>query len=418
VSALKSVHLVRVLSALLRLASLSAKLCLALYMGRYLSLRDMGIYGLVFGAVMILATVLGFRFDYIVSRDLVRTSPEAALAKMRDQTLFYAANYGMAALVFVAIMQIGLTDIGSRLMFYIFVLTIAENYANLTYVNMNSMERPLRANALYFIAGGLWCFLVIGLGIVVPSFRNVDTILVGWILGNVAFLAAALWTWRTLPWRAVGDIPVDWTWIGRGMKTSSLIWLGTLGTTTGSFIDRFFIAHYLDLEMVGIATFYFSFALAILTLVQKSILSFVYPRLVALHREGDGGGFRQETWQAIRYVAFSAAGIGAVVGFAVPLLGIFFDRPQYGEHKWALWLIIVGIWFRCNAETLYQVLFARHQDRAIWLGDLLFLIPALACNALLVPHLGLIGVGYSVIISSFFVFSWRAWHVELGEQTR
>jgi hypothetical protein len=83
----------RLLNTLLRLTTLSAKLGLTLYMGLYLSLPDIGTYGLVFAAVMILTAVLGFRFDYIVSRDLVRTTPIAAVTKMRDQMLFYIMNF-------------------------------------------------------------------------------------------------------------------------------------------------------------------------------------------------------------------------------------------------------------------------------------------------------------------------------------
>jgi O-antigen/teichoic acid export membrane protein len=399
------------LSALLRLASLVSKLGLALYMGRYLSLSDMGIYGLVFGAVMIFTTVLGIRFDYVVSRDLVRTTPQTALARMRDQTVFYLANYAVAALILVAVVESRVTSIAPRVLLYIFILTITDNYANLTYVNMNSMERPLRANALYFISGGLWCFMAIGLGLIFPSLRDVDTVLTAWTVGNLAFFCATFWSWRDLPWRQVRGLPIDWSWIRRGIKTSLFIWLGTLGLAIGTYADRFIVVKFLDLEKVGVATFYFSFASAMLTLVHSGVLAFAYPRLVALHREGEVKRFQEEMWQTIKFVALSAAGIGATIGVAVPLLGSLFARPQYIDYAPVLWLIIVGMWLRSNADTLYQVLFARHQDRAIWLGDLLYLLPALASNMMLVPLLGLSGIGYAAILSALFIFSWRAWHL-------
>lgn len=400
------------LSALLRLASLSAKLGLALYMGRYLPLADIGIYGLVFGAVMILTTVLGVRFDYVVSRDLVRVSPQSAIARMRDQSVFYLANYGLAALVLLIVLETGVTGIPPRVLLYIFVLTITDNYANLTYVNMNSMERPLRANALYFISGGLWCFFAIGLGLTFPSLRDVDTVLVAWSVGNLAFFAATFWSWKALPWRETLGVAIDWTWIKQGIKTSSLIWLGTLGLAMGTYVDRFVVAHYLNLEKVGVATFYFSFASSMLTLVHTGVLAFAYPRLVALHREGDSQGFRHETWQAIKHVALSAAGIGIAIGLAVPLLGPLLGRPEFADYAPVLWLIITGMWIRSNGDALQQVLFAKHEDRAIWLGDLLYLVPAFGCNALLVPLLGLSGVGCGAILSALFIFSWRAWHLK------
>ena len=53
--------------------------------------------------------------------------------------------------------------------------------------------------------------------------------------------------------------------------------------------------------------------------------------------------------------------------------------------------MLFGTWIRANAETLNYILYARHQDRAIWFGNLLFLIPAIGGNALLVPWIGFAG---------------------------
>lgn len=401
----------RLLNTLLRLTTLSAKLGLTLYMGLYLSLSDIGTYGLVFGVVMILTTVLGFRFDYIIARDLVRTTPVAAVTKMRDQMLFYIMNYFALALIAVAVMKTSVTGIDSRMLFYILALTVTNSYVDFTYVNINSMERPLLANMLYFIAAGLWCVLAIGLGIVAPSFRNVDTVLTAWFLGNLLYVVATFLAWRKMPWHELRGSAINWRWIRDGIKKSCLIWLGSLGFAAGTYIDRFVVMHFLGLEKVGIAAFYFSFAAATLTLVQAGVLSFVYPRLVAMHREGDRTGFRHEMRQATVHVALFAGLIAAGVSIAVPLLGQSFHRPQFVDNATVLWLMMAGVWIRCNADTLYQVLFARHQDRAIWLGNMLYLVPMLVCNAVLVPLIGFTGVGCSAIISSLFLLLWRGWHV-------
>lgn len=408
---MKRTQIARILVTPLRLASLTAKLGLTLYMGRYLSLQDMGTYGIVFGAVMILTVMLGFRIDHVVSRELVRVAPLAALIKMRDETLFYIANYLAAVLIGLAVAQSGTTGIATHLLLYILALTITDSYSNLTYVNMNAMEQPLLANALYFISGGLWCIVVIVLGIARPEFRNVDTVLIAWFLGNILFVAATFWTWRKLPWHELRGKAVNREWIKAGVNKSFLIWLGTIGMMAGSYVDRFVLAHFLTLEEVGIATFYFSFANTILTLVQTGILVFVFPRLISSHREGDQPEFWNEFRRTAWHVALFAGLVALGVSTAVPLIGKFFQRPQLVENAPLLWLMALGMWIRCNAETLFQVLFARHQDRAIWAGNLLYVIPAFVCNALLVPLVGLIGVGFGAIISNLFLLLWRGWHV-------
>jgi O-antigen/teichoic acid export membrane protein len=401
-------------SGLFRLSGLVAKLCLALYMGRYLSLSDMGSYGLVFGAVMILTTALGMRFDHVASRDLVRVTPEIALARTRDQTLFYLGNYAVAAVVLAVLWMVDASGVSGLHLFYIFALTITDNYGRVIYVNITSMERPLHASILYFISGGLWCIPVIALGIARPALRTVDVVLLGWLLGNLAFFAATLWVFRRLPWKKSAGISVDLQWIRDGLKVSVPIWLGTMGLSASTYLDRFVVAYFLDLEKVGVVTFYWSFAFAILTLAQAGVLSFVYPRLVALHREGSTAQFAWEAWKAAKSVALSAGCIGIVIGVAVPIMGLLFDKPEYVKYESVLWLIILGAWIRANADTLYQILFARKQDRAIWLGNVLYAAPALASGVFLIWWFGLTGVGYASVLSGVFIFGWRAWHLRRG----
>jgi hypothetical protein len=56
---------------------------------------------------------------------------------------------------------------------------------------------------------------VIAVGIACPALRTVDVVFVGWLLGNLAFLAVTFWVFRGLPWKALTDIAVDVQWIRR-----------------------------------------------------------------------------------------------------------------------------------------------------------------------------------------------------------
>ena len=99
------------------------------------------------------------------------------------------------------------------------------------------------------------------------------------------------------------------------------------------------------------------------------------------------------------------------MGIGVPLLGFVLHRPILFNEAGTLWLMLIGIWMRANAETFYYILFARRRDNAIWLGDLLSLLSSVVCNFVLVPQLGLIGVGVSSIVVGMFLFLWRGLHV-------
>jgi O-antigen/teichoic acid export membrane protein len=377
-------------------------------MGRYLSLSDMGTYGLVFGTVMVLITFLGQRFDYIVMREIVGRSPATGLHKMRDQAVLYGINGVLLAVIMLGMAVTGAGGVATKTLVYIFLLSVFEGYAGFVYNNMNSLNRQVMANVQFFLRSGLWVLPVVALGLIDPSYRTVDTVLTAWTGGILASYGVVAWTWRAMPWREISQRPVDWVWIKRGLKKSSLIWLGALGLVAGVYVDRFIALRFLTLDDVGVITFYASFSNAMLALLQSGVAAFAHPRLIVFHREGKKDRFRKEARRMIQQIAMGGAVMAVGLGIAVPLLGGYTGHPEYQQHVVVLWLILAGTWIRANAEALYLILFARHQDRPIWLGNLLYLVPALICNLVLVPYFGLEGVGYGTILATLFLFVWRA----------
>jgi O-antigen/teichoic acid export membrane protein len=276
---------------------------------------------------------------------------------------------------------------------------------------MNSLNQQIPANALYCIRAGLWVLPTILLCVERPELRTANTVFVAWIIGAVLSLAGTLWYWRRYPWRAVMSRPVDWPWLVNGVKTSSLVWLGLIGLTAGSFVDRFVIEHYLTLEDVGVITFYFSFTNALLTLMQSGVAAFATPQLILHHRNGNKEDFQMEARRANRQISIGGGVIAVGLGVAVPVLAVYLGKNALIAAVGIFWLMLIGTWVRANAEMLSNILFARHQDRAIWLGNLLFLIPVTGGNIVLVPLLGLYGVGLSTVLAAALLFAWRWWHV-------
>lgn len=398
----------QLINVCLRLATLVTKVGLMLYMSRYLSLADMGTYGLVFGAVMIASDIIGVRFDYVVSRDIVGATPETALCKMRDQVVFYGLNHLTLFVLGITALELFNGSLSlDKHFFYIIALAIVESYATAVHANVVSLGRPLIANVLFFIRAALWVLVAVALGFADESLRIVDAIFVCWFLGVVASLGGALYLWRHMPWHILREIPIDWIGIRSGLKKTWPIWLGTIGATFGAYVDRFIVERYLSLDCVGVLTFYFSFAAAIQTLILSGVLSFAYPKLISLHRDQDENGFWIEIRKMWRSVVLWASCLVMGMAVGVPLLGWISQKPRLIEEIPTLLLLLIGAWIRASSDALYYALFARHQDRPVWLGNLLFLVVAFACNAFLVPRIGFSGIGWGSILANLFLFFWR-----------
>ena len=404
-------HLTRAINIGLRLASLGSKLILTLYIARYLTLSSMGYYGLVNGTVLILMVALGMRLDYVVARELVGASPLAALTKMRDQMLFYTFTQLVLAVIMGMLVATGITGISGKVLLVIFVLSVLENWGDTIFINLISMGRPLIANAMFFIRSALWVFPVMGLGLLYPEYRTSRTVFTAWMIGSLGGTLLVLYLWRDMPWRKALRTPVNWQWIKITVQRSFFIWIGALAGTSGFFIDRYVLAGKMTLELVGVATFYTSFGGALFSLIHSGVLSFAYPQLIALHREKDKTAYHHAVYKLAWHVAVLAGVLGIIMGIVVPLAGRYFNRPELAAHASRLWLILFATWLRCNAETLYYILFSRNQDKSLWVGGLLYLLPSLGCNLVLVPLIGFSGVGYSAIASSLFLLAWRGWHV-------
>ena len=390
----------------LRLASLALKLGLTLYMGKYLGLAELGTFGLVSAATAIFIPLAGMRLDYFVMRELVVSSEVEIASKMRDETVFYLLNYLVLIVVFsAAVLPFGLID--KTIFIYTILLCCLESLATIITTNLISLGRQVMATFLFFVRSALWVIPAVALGLIDEQYRTAGTVFNLWLAGVVISHVMTFYVIRNLPWKETFKIPVNWVWIRRAVSSGLFIWIGSVAVVGAGYIDRFVLELNLTREDVGVASFYGSFTLAIAALLNSGVFAFTYPKLIALHSKSQSDEFKTVTKKMFWNTALVSGGLGAIMGIVIPYLGVLFDRPEFAQNAWVFWLLLIGTWFKSIAEGYYQVLFARHQDKAIWLGNLIFLVIACVANAILIPLTGLAGIGYSAIISSVFLGVWR-----------
>ncbi len=396
----------------LRLSSLVAKLLLTLYMGRYLGLSEMGTYGLVAAYVAIAIPLLGLRLDYVVAREIVDVQDLPLTVKMRDQAVFYGLNYLLFAALALGATLLWPDVVGGKVVLFAVILAVSESTSAVTSGNLIALKQPILSTALFFVRSALWVFPVIGLGLFYPELRTANFVLGCWLAGVLFSLVVMVIIWWHLPWQAAFATPVSWTWVRASVKTCLPIWLGAVGAAASSNLDRFVVEYYLGRDFVGIASFYGSFLVAMIALLQNGVIAFSYPRLVSSHKQSDREGFRQESYKMLVQCAISSAIMALVIGVVVPWLGHAFGRPEFADHAPVLWLMLLGVWIKSLAEGLYYVLYARHQDRAIWLGNLLLLPIALVTSVVGVGLSGFAGIGYSAVACAIFIALWRLYWVQ------
>lgn len=390
-----------------RSLSLVSKFILTLYMARFFDLTSLGAYGLIFSSVMCMTGILGQEFGYIVKREVIGIAPVDALHKMRDQVFLHLFNYAVVGLIFLGVCLTGVTEIPSKYFFYVWILTVFEGIGMVFYNNMNSLNQQIMANLTLFVRTGLWIPIVILLGWGDERFRNEDTVVLFWVLGSAFALGLPLWTWRHWGWREALGRPANLSWMKQGIKRCFPLWIGTIGGFITTYVDRYFVSHLLNLEYVGIMTFYYSFISAIVTLMESGVFAFAYPRQIALYKSGDKQAFWTDIRKTALQVTVGGGGICVVMAAVVPVIAYFLGKPEIFHEASVFWMQLIGVFISCLSLCAYYALFAGHHDRPIWIGNVLYLIPVLSFNAVFISLFGFDGIGYSAVLSSLCLLAWR-----------
>jgi O-antigen/teichoic acid export membrane protein len=134
-----------------------------------------------------------------------------------------------------------------------------------------------------------------------------------------------------------------------------------------------------------------------------------FPALIRLYEAGQ----EEQYFAEFRRLATLAGVLSGVIllglGAAMPVLGMLVHKPALLANGLDLRLLLVATWIRTDAETAYYLLFIERKLKAVWAGNIMFLIASSTFNILLIPRYGIAGLGGAALISATALFAWRMW---------
>ena len=393
----------------LRLASLAGKTLLSLYMAKVFGLADLGVYGLAFGCVMIAVAVFGARLDYIISREISGYDGARASEIFGTVSVFFLSNFALGAIIVGILHLDGFIEFPRYDIILIYALCCLESFANLLYNVIVSIGKSTVANALFFVRAGLWTIPAIALSWFNPDLRNAMFVLTCWSFGAAASIIASV---VFLARRSI-EIRPSWqvakTWLRPVLTQVAMVWIGSVAVTFGGYLDRFILARFMSIEQVGVATFYLSFTVAVLTLIQSSTVAVSFPQLIRLYEAGDEDGYFSEFRRLATLAGALSGAILLALGGVIPVFGMVIHKPALVENGVGLALLLLATWLRTHAESAYYLLFVERRHSAVWIGNILYLIASSLFSFWLIPLFGVAGLGAAAVISSGLLFAWRMW---------
>ena len=387
----------------MRASVLACKFGLAIFVGRYLDLSSLGLYGLAVGAIALAPVVVGMGMVHVIMREAVTLPVNKLTAHLRHYWSFTTAVYALA-LAAAAIHTVIFKT--SDLWILIIIIMIFEHFGNDVFQLLSNLERPIAANINMFIRCTAWILIYIPVALWHDSFRTLPALFEFWLAGSASAMAVFFLTNLSWPWKAAFALPFELSWIIRTIRNSFLIYISDLSFVASLYIDRYLVTFFLGLELAGVYFLYWSVAIAASNLVSMTVLQLQRPLLIKAHHTGadkhrhlSGSFFRTTAWVT---VVLSIA-TGGAFHVLLPLL----NQPSIADHLPAFWLIMAALGLRTIADAGAMALFTAHRDRIMTITNVASVIALVIALILLLPLLGLYGAGVATLMTFLGIALWR-----------
>lgn len=391
----------------LRIASTVAKFVLALYTARYLGLADLGVYGLLVGGTILAPAILGLGTSDWVMRQIVTMPHADAIAAMATRLALPVLMHAIAQpLLWLVNAALG-TPVPWPLVMLCGLILLMEHVANDANDLLIARDRALLANVLMFLRGGLWPLPVIAWGLLDPSARTLNCLLLGWLSG-LALL------WLTLAAHAVSRqrwrcLRLRWRWLASGIPASLPFYVKDLTAAASLHLDRFLVSIFLGLELTGVYTLYWSITNVAHNLAVYSVVHPQIRTLIAARADGDNAAFQSAERRILTEASYWAATLALGAAVFGPIVFPLLNRPELQQHTAIYFLILAATLMRIGADCYGFFLLVLHRDHAIAVISIGGAILSVALNIILIPQFGISGAGLAYLLTGAGLLGARVW---------
>ena len=390
------------------------RLGLVIYLARFMSIDEVGLFGLIQGAAGLTPIVLGWGVTYFLGRELVGRPGLEAGRLVRDRLLLTIASLAAGGAIAGALAG---RFAAPEALIYVAAIIFLEAIAFDVHIALISIGMPLVANILLFLRSGLWVIPAAGLGMLFPGLRTLDFVLLCWISALfLNYLALYLFV-RRWPLKQIARSSIDLSWIRMRVRRAWLIYINDLGLVSMTYLDRYIVNSMLDLRATGIFILNWSIANAIHVLVTAATVQVSLPLLVSAFKEG---GDRQ--WGIVlRGMVLRVLAIGSPLALlayvaAVYCLPLVLATDSVIDGTLLAWMLLATV-IRLLSDALNYGLYSRGLDRSLALINIGGALSAVVLGLVLIHLLGLVGVGIAMALTSTLLLVARTRVLYFGDRS-
>ena len=382
-----------------------SKLLLAIYTARYLGLADLGVYGLLISGTTIVPAIAGLGMTEWIVRKIVDLPRGQALPLIAGRlALTFSIHVVVQPLLLVIDILLG-EPVPLRLAVIAGIILMLENLGTESSDMLIARRHVVLSNAITFFRTGIWPILVIAVGLAYPQARTLDTLLLIWIgtlvVNSLVLISLLVPKGR---WRHMRPDLISFV---RQLRHSRALYLKDVSGTVSSFVDRFLISMFLNMELTGVYTFFWSVTNAMHSLVVVGLMQSQIAPLHAAGRKADKTEFRslERHFQIEIGVWSLILSVGIII--VIPLLLPYLGRTLLQDYLPVLWIMLFATLLRVAADGYGLALLSLNRDSAIAVVAIFGALASAAMNLVLTPTAGLWGAATAYAITAAGLFCVR-----------
>ncbi len=405
------------LNLALRGLSLGGKFLLIFFIGKYLTVNELGVYGIFNTSVMLGFFLLGLSFYSYNTREVLAADPDKRLPYVRDQFVFHLIAYLLLLPFFYLLFVYNV--IPRDYVWYFYILLVMEHLAQEYFRLFTVFSKVIFANFLLFLRSGLWVFiLAVFWYFNIGDYKNLKYIFMFWIAGDLlTLIIGTAYFFTALDLGKLNGAGVNWRWIAKGVKISIPFFISSAAYNFLEYVDRYFIDYYLTKTDVGIYTFFNGVAKLIHLGVFTIVIMVYYPRLVEFFGK-DNAQFKKYlrifSWQNI---IFSLLGALTVILLIKPLLQ-FAGKEEFVNNI-NLFYLLVAVYIMHNISLIpHYILYVKKLDTILMYSTVVPLILNMILNIVFIKLFALSGAAMAKVAAFFLIIILKFYFSrKYGEET-
>lgn len=262
---------------LLRGLTLGGRFVLVFSIAKFLTSEDVGVYGIIGSVISYILYFLGMDFYTYSTRDIINNKKKSSIwNKLYNQFVFFAFNY--IIFIFIGHFIFSLVNLSNLYLIGI-ALAIVEHLSQEIYRVLIALKEIKKANFQYFLRCGMWCYFS-SILLILNNNTSLNDILLYWLISSLfSFLLGVYFIYK-IKKPVFQDFFIDFLWIIKGIKISSLFLVGTIFLRGIFFFDKILLQTFITLKEVGVYIFFFGVSSAIQSFVDVLIISRYFPKFI------------------------------------------------------------------------------------------------------------------------------------------